>query len=74
MSKAQVHGHSAYAIARFTTTISLCMTVALVIGTSGLPLSASAGEIPTFTVDASWPKPLPNNWIIGQIGGITVDW
>ena len=59
MSKAQVRGHSARAIARFTTTISLCITAALAICTSGLPRSASAGEIPTFTVDASWPKPLP---------------
>ena len=24
-------------------------------------------------VDPSWPLPLPNNWIIGTIGGITVD-
>jgi DNA-binding beta-propeller fold protein YncE len=39
-----------------------------------LPSVATAGDIPTFTVDASWPKQLPNNWIIGQIGGITVDW
>jgi DNA-binding beta-propeller fold protein YncE len=35
--------------------------------------TAQAGEIPTFAVDASWPKPLPNNWILGQVGGITVD-
>jgi len=28
---------------------------------------------PTFKVDASWPKQLPNNWVIGQIGGMTVD-
>ena len=28
---------------------------------------------PDFAVDASWPKPLPNNWILGQVGGITVD-
>src|SRR5262245_40350731 len=32
-----------------------------------------AGDIPTFAVDASWPKPLPNNWILGQVGGITTD-
>ena len=24
-------------------------------------------------VDASWPKPLPNDWRIGQVGGIAVD-
>lgn len=28
---------------------------------------------PSFVVDASWPKPLPNNWRIGQVGGIAVD-
>lgn len=39
-----------------------------------LPGSATAGDVPTFAVDASWPKPLPNNWILGQVGGITVDW
>ena len=38
------------------------------------PAPSHAGDIPTFAVDASWPKQLPNNWIIGQIGGITVDW
>ena len=29
--------------------------------------------IPQFQVDALWPKPLPNNWILGQVAGITVD-
>ena len=28
---------------------------------------------PSFVVDPSWPKPLPNNWLIGQVGGLTVD-
>ena len=28
---------------------------------------------PRFKVDPSWPKPLPDNWVIGQIGGIAVD-
>jgi hypothetical protein len=30
-------------------------------------------EPPKFAVDPSWPLPLPSNWIIGTIGGITVD-
>lgn len=34
---------------------------------------ARAAEVPRFEVDASWPKPLPNNWILGQVGGITTD-
>ena len=28
---------------------------------------------PRFKVDPLWPKPLPDNWVIGQIGGIAVD-
>jgi hypothetical protein len=30
-------------------------------------------EIPTFEYDATWPKPLPNNWITGNIGAMTSD-
>src|SRR3979411_818164 len=26
-----------------------------------------------YAVDAAWPKPLPNNWTIGQVAGIAVD-
>ncbi|HXJ03130.1 MAG TPA: hypothetical protein VNH44_18065 [Micropepsaceae bacterium] len=33
----------------------------------------AAAEGPQFKVDPFWPKPLPNNWILGQIGGLTVD-
>ena len=54
-------------------TLSTCVMMAVLIGASALPRAAQAGEIPAFTVDASWPKPLPNNWILGQVGGITVD-
>ena len=32
-----------------------------------------AGETPQYEVDASWPKPLPNDWILGQVSGIAVD-
>jgi hypothetical protein len=28
---------------------------------------------PGFIVDPGWPKPLPNKWLIGQVGGIAVD-
>jgi DNA-binding beta-propeller fold protein YncE len=43
------------------------MGAALVFGAPAM------AEGPHFKVDASWPKQLPNNWIIGQIGGMTVD-
>jgi len=58
------------ALARFAKTASLCIAA---LSFATLPNPASAGEVPIFAVDASWPKQLPNNWIIGQVGGITVD-
>lgn len=32
-----------------------------------------AADMPRFEVDASWPKTLPNNWIMGQAAGVAVD-
>ena len=32
-----------------------------------------ADDLPKFQVDASWPKTLPNNWIMGQAAGVAVD-
>ena len=61
------------AIRRFTGFIVASVAAAVLTVT---PLSlngAHAGDVPTFAVDASWPKPLPNNWIMGQVGGITAD-
>jgi hypothetical protein len=31
------------------------------------------GRGPKFVVDPSWPKPLPGNWVIGQVSGVCVD-
>lgn len=34
----------------------------------------SAGDAaPHYRVDPSWPAPLPNNWILGQVSGIATD-
>src|SRR5436190_7445462 len=30
-------------------------------------------RVPQFEVDASWPKTLPNRWILGQVSGIATD-
>jgi hypothetical protein len=34
---------------------------------------ALADDVPAFKVDPFWPKPLPDNWILGQVAGIAVD-
>src|SRR5215212_9010241 len=30
-------------------------------------------NVPRFTVDPTWPKPLPNHWIVGAVVGVAVD-
>jgi hypothetical protein len=29
--------------------------------------------VPNFEVDPTWPKPLPNQWVLGQVAGVAVD-
>ncbi|HEX3376628.1 MAG TPA: hypothetical protein VHS29_07190 [Candidatus Acidoferrales bacterium] len=48
---------------------ALSMAVALF---TPSPLCAQAGA-PKFEVDPYWPKPLPNRWVTGEIGGLCVD-
>ncbi len=38
-----------------------------------LAAPAFGAEVPHFQVDPSWPKPLPNSWIMGQAAGVAVD-
>ncbi len=37
------------------------------------PRGPAGATVPGFVVDPSWPKPLPNDWRISQVGGISVD-
>lgn len=32
-----------------------------------------AQPVPQFQVDPFWPKPLPNNWLLGQVASIAID-
>src|SRR5262252_2086848 len=40
---------------------------------TGVYHASNTGKTPSFVVDPSWPQPLPNNWLLGQIGGLYVD-
>src|ERR671916_1473362 len=40
----------------------------------GLTSSALlAADAPKFQVEAAWPKPLPNKWLLGQVAGVATD-
>src|SRR5712675_555064 len=34
---------------------------------------SNAAGVPKFQPEPYWPKPLPGNWILGQVSGIAVD-
>ena len=61
--------------------ILAAMAVVLAIGLASAvlyqePVSAQNGgprAVPKFEPDPSWPKLLPNNYMLGQVGGIYVD-
>ena len=46
----------------------------LLTGCQSMAGSSDSGSttLPAFKVDAAWPKPLPENWILGQVAGIAV--
>lgn len=51
-------------------------TLALTLACAG-SAAGQGGEVPVaapqFAPDGTWPKPLPKNWILGQVSGIAVD-
>jgi hypothetical protein len=52
--------------------LGACLALAL----GGAPIAHAQREdqdAPRYEVDPSWPKQLPNNWIMGQVGGLAVD-
>jgi DNA-binding beta-propeller fold protein YncE len=62
----------------------LLMQAGLAAVVAALIMNARAGErplaaqergpqAPIFEIDPLWPKPLPNHWVLGSLGGITVD-
>jgi hypothetical protein len=54
----------------------LAFTALVVALTISTPLQQARGAqpgVPHFEPDPYWPKPLPNNWMLGQVSGIYVD-
>ncbi len=36
-------------------------------------MRAQSATVPKYEVDSTWPKPLPNRWVIGGLSGVCVD-
>ena len=57
-----------------TRQVSVIFLLAIIaLGSVALAGIAQAAGVPRFEVDSKWPKPLPNQWMLGDIGGIAVD-
>jgi hypothetical protein len=46
---------------------------AALVRATGVYHLAPGAKTPQFVSDAAWPQPLPNNWRLGQVGGLYVD-
>jgi len=54
--------------------IAICIAVSMIAVTAAQsPGARKAASAPELQVDPFWPKPLPNNWILGQVSGVAVD-
>ncbi len=50
-----------------------CAALAIAAGIFYPPSSRAQGGVPKYEVDLSWPKPLPDRWVLGGLGGVCVD-
>ena len=55
------------------TSAAVTLTVLLTGGRLPAQKPPAAGAAPSFQVDPTWPKELPNNWILGAVTGVFVD-
>jgi DNA-binding beta-propeller fold protein YncE len=66
-----IRKYTALGLAAAGTLVAIAVTGLL----AGRPVKAAGGgaSIPKFEADPYWPKPLPNNWILGEVSGVSVD-
>src|SRR4029077_12794104 len=60
-----------------TAVAAIATALAFVLGscssTTGTGGAQSSNNPPRYQVDPFWPKPLPNQWALGQVAGLHVD-
>lgn len=55
---------------RFLTAAPLCLALLFTAACAATPLHERGAA---YRVDTDWPRPLPNNWILGDVAGVAVD-
>ena len=59
--------------ARFIRKAGICAALAIALGIFCPPPSKAQNNVPRYEVDPTWPKPLPNRWVTGEMGGVCAD-
>ena len=59
--------------ARFISKAGICAALAIALGIFCPPPSKAQNNVPRYEVDPTWPKPLPNRWVTGEMGGVCAD-
>jgi DNA-binding beta-propeller fold protein YncE len=65
--------HIRHAAVLFLAVVCLLAAAAVMLQTAANAQAPKTNQGPTFQVDALWPKPLPNNWVIGSTIGLSID-
>jgi hypothetical protein len=76
ISASQLHSEDAmmWKSPKFVRTIAATViTAALALAWSAAPMRAQKTAGPDYEVDPTWPKPFPDRWVIGGLGGLCVD-
>src|SRR5436189_2995897 len=47
--------------------------IVISIALASTPSPATQRSVPRYDVDAAWPKPFPDRWVLGGLGGVCVD-
>jgi DNA-binding beta-propeller fold protein YncE len=57
-------------LAALALALAICLSASWHLSASS---SVAAGAVPGYHVDVNWPKTLPDQWVIGGLGGVCVD-
>ncbi len=57
----------------FLIRVAICAASAIAAGMLCPPSSWAQGGAPRYEADLNWPKPLPDRWVLGGLGGVCVD-
>lgn len=57
----------------FLVRLGIAAALAIAAGMFSAPALRAQAKAPHYEVDRSWPKPLPDRWVLGGLGGLCVD-